>query len=115
MTDADIMKALVCCPKAQCSECPYDINCIARITSDALDLINRQKADNERLKKLLAEEEAKYKECAKRFYKEAIKEFAEMIKDRYPNKYVVWGGGAYGITFENFIDNLVKEMVGDTE
>ena len=77
------------------------------------DLINRQKAEIERLKRLLEEEEAKYKECAKRFYKEAIKEFAEIIKDRYPNKYVVWGGGAYGITFENFIDNLVKEMVGE--
>lgn len=77
----------------------------------------------ERLKKLLEEEEAKYKECAKRFYKEAIKEFAERLKEALPMECitVVEGNDMEGITDTGFqkddtmttIDNLVKEMIGE--
>ena len=59
MTDNDIIKALelqpYCNPKkGQCGKCPYLIgcnDCATRFPQDALDLINRQKADYLRLEK----------------------------------------------------------------
>ena len=74
------------------------------------DLINRQKAEIERLKRLLEEDEAKYKECAKRFYKEAIKEFAERLKDKQQT--FISDEYAYKFICLIEIDNLVKEKVG---
>ena len=88
MTDNEIIKALECCSKPvieeYCSECPYHLggqeNC-HKLLGDILDLIKRQKAEIERLKKLLAEADTSYNKCAKRFYKEAIKEFAKRLKN----------------------------------
>jgi transcription elongation GreA/GreB family factor len=63
-------------------------------------------AEIERLKKLLEEADVSYNKCAKRFYTEAIKEFAERLKKEMSfGRYVQ----------SDQIDNLVKEMVGDTE
>ena len=81
MTDTEIIKALECCSKPVieecCSECPYHLggqeNC-HKLLGDILDLINRQQAEIERLKKLLAEADTSYNKCAKRFHKDAIKE-----------------------------------------
>lgn len=52
MTDNEIIKALECCRSTSCYDCPYnDENlCIDALLQYALDLINRQKAENERLK-----------------------------------------------------------------
>ncbi len=57
MTDAEIIKALECCAKAVntfvCNEskCPlFGTNCIDILSKNALDLINRQKAEIGRLK-----------------------------------------------------------------
>ena len=99
---------------------------------DALDLINRQKAEIKRLEELVysADNEAAnvrdlYKEEIVRFKKHivfeiesaydrgrkaAIKEFAERLKEQYPWK----GDYLYSTkrTIEN-VDNLVKEMVGE--
>lgn len=56
----------------------------------AFDLINRQQADNERLKKLLEEADVNYNKCAKRFYKEGVKEFAERLKAKFADiEYVI--------------------------
>lgn len=80
MTDNDIIKALECCssqPQELCCNCPIDIRkikggCITALTTNALDLINRLQAENERLSKitrpLIAEIKAEaYKEfCEKR-------------------------------------------------
>ena len=55
MTDNDIIKALECCDKFECDECPLDhhsadpVICERRCKQEALDLINRQKAEIERL------------------------------------------------------------------
>ena len=54
LTDEEIVKALECCTKdGWCKECPYFINGIdcgnQRSENDYLDLINRQKAEIERL------------------------------------------------------------------
>ena len=73
---------------------------------NALETVNRQQAEIERLKKILAEEEEKYKLCAKRFYKVGVKDFAEKLKS------------TYFIDSERLccqVDKVFKEMVGDTE
>ena len=52
MTDKEIIKALECCIKhTECPECPMKgtRNCISELNKNALDLINRQQAEIERL------------------------------------------------------------------
>ena len=53
MTDAEIIKALKCCIKGKCSECPlkamFCSECV--VMGFALELINRQKAEIEKLQK----------------------------------------------------------------
>ena len=53
MTDNEIIKALECCRNDECSQCPLqDGVCSEKdVIKDALDLINRQKAEIERLNK----------------------------------------------------------------
>ncbi|MBQ0097358.1 MAG: hypothetical protein KBS62_00260 [Oscillospiraceae bacterium] len=55
LTDEEIIEALELCVKARCSKnCSYknigNANCIKNIIKDSLDLINRQKAEIEKLK-----------------------------------------------------------------
>mgnify|MGYP006372352803 CR=1 FL=1 len=71
-----------------------------------IDLITCQREEIEGLKKILAEEEEKYKLCAKRFYKVGVKDFAEKLKS------------TYFIDSERLccqVDKVFKEMAGDTE
>ena len=54
MTDKEIIKALEChsvstIAKCQCCPYRYEANCGHQMTRDALDLINRQQAEIERL------------------------------------------------------------------
>ena len=52
MTDNEIIKALGCCSKKECNTCPcYDdeIECGEILIGHTIDLINRQKAEIERL------------------------------------------------------------------
>ena len=84
-------------------------DCSANINVEILDLINRQKAEIERLKKELTEYKLRLKmsECTVDETKsEAIKEFAERLKEK-----LQWDVEFENmIVFENDIDNLVKEM-----
>ena len=103
-TDEEIKKALECCTHscAACKECPYTDEkwCVHELTKDALDLINRQQAEIERLK----DHNKQLRYDRKKITNEAIKEFAERLKDavKYnPDEYL-------GIQYE--IDVLVKEM-----
>ena len=52
MTEREIIKALECCKDNNCHECPIK-GCTEDIFVEALDLIDRQKAEIERLKKEL--------------------------------------------------------------
>ena len=120
MTSEQIIKAMICCtnfPVCDRDNCPYgeSTNCATMLGKDVVELINRQKAEIERLKKLLAEEEEKYNLCAKRFYTEAIKEFAERLKNKILTTYKSTDGTCIYEINNSTIDNLVKEMVGDTE
>ena len=122
MTDNDIIKALECCgcDNYQCDKCPYAYK-TCTVYKDSLDLINRQKAEIERLRecpKCVYEYDGEMTEfCVKapcpnyktadEIRSEAIKEFAERLKEtkfKHGNDFMVYADS---------IDTLVKEMVGD--
>lgn len=100
LSDEDIIKALECCIKNDCDNCPFDslLN-YSDCLKGFLDLINRQKAEIERLKQKPLYD----------FYKEkseAIKEFAERLKEKATSTF--YEEHKYVDTED--IDNLVKEM-----
>lgn len=122
MTDNEIVKALECCGKtSSCDGCPLredTKHCTPIISINALSLINRQKAEIERLgkdSKRLKKVQMQLDDAMKMYSTikaEAIKEFAKKFK----RKSVVWRidnfDMGYQITDDEF-DNLVKEMVGE--
>ena len=131
MTDAEIIKALECCTSDEvgmCHICPLDGGCNGDITillNCSLDLINRQKEEIERLKNnvfcevvideetmrnIVNEKVAGFELDIASIKAEAIKEFAERLK----NKFEISSAYSFGY-FECQIDNLVKEMEGDAE
>lgn len=88
MTDNDILKALECCSKPHCNNsiCPMFDNtintkdCITKLSTNALDLISRQKAEKEALiagqetlQKYIAEQKAEI-EGLEKLYDQAYKE-----------------------------------------
>jgi hypothetical protein len=132
-TYEQIIKALECCANedASCPECPVgrDYDCRLQIASYALETINRQKAEIERLNHIRAElsreidrlEEAYsiYEETTglKQVRAEAIREFVERLFERVAVKTLVGKSEDYSDGFieatcwyDEEIDNLVKEM-----
>ena len=143
MTDNEIIKALECCRQKEehCHICPYNpVNdCCRRIQDDALDLINRQKAEidilirkKESLMDEIAEQQAEIErlkgenkqirtDC--RWCEEwqttellgerakAIKEFAERLKGKAYYCEKIDRKDDFVVN-ETDIDNLVKEIVG---
>ena len=91
-------------------------NCIHTYCVNGADLINRQEAEIERLKRILDSYALQYGTAVDkdRFLRqaksEAIKEFAERLK---LNGY--WDIDLPDYVFVDDIDNLVKEMVGEGE
>ena len=120
MTDKEIIKALECCTQQhKCNECPYlmehHLVCNHHLHKDTLDLINRQQAEIERLSNSAKQWEytAKGLFIGKQTAKaEAIKEFAERLKEKLHLNGVVMGSNC-AIVEDTDIDNLVKEMVCD--
>jgi len=142
MTDNEIIEALECCKELKCSECPKKTNlfatdCDVQLCQEAIDLINRLKAEIERLQHILVSFmseveilERNYgadtsnipkiavlgterENIIKQTKSEAIKEFAERIK-----KELHFISYPLDMNFKTnevneLIDNLVKEMVGD--
>lgn len=98
MTDNEIIKALECCTQQhKCNECPYlmehHLVCNYHLYKDTLDLINRQQAEIDRLQAECGNQSVLWSkhfegifETAKETVKtEAIKEFAEMLKECFEN------------------------------
>ena len=108
MTDNEIIKAMEYCyaNENHCRICPYmqKDQCIVVRTKDALDLINRQKAEIEALKLI----NSTYAADTNEIREIAIKEFAERLKEQIHIK-------KDRLFYADKIDNLVKEMVGDAE
>jgi hypothetical protein len=81
MTDNEIIKAFECCSNAdritECGRCPYyRKGCLDKVHADATDLINRQKAEIEKLTKLndiLLEAGQRWQKS----YETLVKEFTE--------------------------------------
>ena len=129
MTDNEIIKALECCSTGEtyvdCEKngCPLYLGITMgckyidkenQLYSDALDLINRQEAEIEKLKGSTIVSNIMESQRIKREAKaEAYKEFAErlnekaQIADCFDSYNMVVG--------THFIDNLLKEMVGEKE
>lgn len=123
MKDNEIINGLECCNheyvwQKECFDCEYatfEANCGKEMIKDALDLINRQKAEIEKLKTDFQIEASNKLE--KEIKAEAIKEFAERLKnhlrqqpkwcinrDHYRNV-----GFSYDDVFFG-IDHILKEM-----
>lgn len=77
MTDNDVIRALECCSNAEpCANCPYQKQCDETDLAEiALNLISRQKAEIERLKKGWRADVIETAELKA----EAVKEFAERL------------------------------------
>ena len=125
LKDEEIIKALEHCSSSdlgECRNCPFYEQCEndEQLVKYALDLINRQKAEIERLKQNLEEAHIDIKEHfttfqieqaeeLKKVKSEAMKEFAEKLKKIsriYLNRK---GMLTHAVSLEE-IDNLVKEM-----
>ena len=110
MTDNEITKGMECVigNDVNCSECAYQKvlpfpSCRRMCAKNALDLINRQKAEIERLQKNIDGLNIFTKNHIKVIRLQAIKEFAEKLKNCFAIS------GDY-LDIINIIDNLVKEM-----
>lgn len=119
-TDEDIISSLeVIATTGNCNECKIrnckwgTCNCSQITANAALDLINRQKAEIEKLKGSTIVSNIMESQRIKREAKaEAYKEFAEALRKRYDNP--VWYLGGSNGFFDN-LDSFVKEMVGEKE
>lgn len=139
MTDEQIVKALVqCASEEYCSGCSMlgrasvGYECMKKVMKDAVDLIKRQQAEIESLE---ADYENVYKQatadllasitdggtscewCIDKHRAEAIKEFAERLKEtnlyEFIEEYFDNAELCYEVRsdlFNDFIDNLVKKM-----
>lgn len=119
MTDKELINCAEGCVGGipPCSiGCPFDdgspetSECMNALITRLLDLINRQQAEIDilkaDLKRVCAERDART--FTNNFIKsEAIKEFARRLKCVVPQE--------TGVIRCSDIDNIVKEMVGDTE
>ena len=103
MTDKDIINQWKHERELAECVCSYFVDQVElSLVNETIDLINRQKAEIERLQKLLDD---KCDRCIARDKSEAIKEFASRLKCGVPQE--------YGVISCYDVDNLVKEMVGD--
>ena len=127
MTDNEIIKALKCCKKAKINQdcvvlkCPcstqYCCNIgLENLRNEALNLINRQKAEINNLKAEIAEHKAmleafdnelvSFNKAIKTAKSEAYKEFAEKLKEFMHNKFKDLDEYEFEYITERDIDNL---------
>lgn len=123
-TDEEIIKALEYCNAdiSKCDRCVLQRDCesnpfYSAVAEHALDLINRQKAEIERLKGSTIVNSIVERQRIKREAKtEAYKEFADMVKKNIKE---VWnynnGTCSCVLILTKDIDNFLKEMLGEEE
>ena len=126
-TDEEIIRNYewcIGCTSDRCRECTMDEEgfCEEELQDLVLDLINRQKAEIEKLKGSTIVSNIMESQKIKREAKaEAYKEFAEKIKKSIKeNVDEAWhrddGNGIYDAEYVlDDVDNLLKEMVGEKE
>ena len=118
MTDNEIIKAL---EKFKCVNCNgdcakescEDLECPLNLVKSALDLVNRQKAEIERLNavsEICGDCHRQHAEKIERTKAEGIKEFAERLKNKmFEEDFLL----CEPCDMADMIDDLVKEMVGE--
>lgn len=125
-TDEEIISSLeVIATTCNCNECKIrsgkwgTCNCSETTANAALDLINRQKAEIERLRGSTIVNNIMESQRIKREAKaEAYKEFAEKLK---LHSYIMSDESQtgiinrYSVVTVNQIDNILKEMIGDEQ
>lgn len=126
MTDNEIIKALECLQKENSSpddrhKCYFMwkketcFNCHHTVAKEALDLINRLKAENEQKAKKLQE----ILPIVAELKSEAIKEFAERLKEELVVTQFECGDYLYDVYDVNetldTIDKIKTEMVGEND
>ena len=130
ISDDEIISSLeVIATTRNCSECKIrncdwgGCNCSQITANAALNIINRQKAEIERLKecpKCIYEYDGKTTEycvqgpCSnfktvEQIKSETYKEFAEHLKEKWSNNYY----DSPNVDFDEFVDNSLKEMKGE--
>lgn len=117
LTDAEIKKALECCMNGHCDDCPFREtreHC-NNLDSLILDLINRQKAEIERLQEKLNTVKAMVNETIplveqelKTAKAEAYKEFAERVKIRFSGTLQ-----CSGWLIQKVVEDIIEKMVGE--
>lgn len=124
MTDEQIIKAYERCftlgfDESTCYECPFytaTAKCTEDLRDSALALINRQKAEIERVKKrntLLLKKKCKDINTARKIIKsEAIKEFAERLKEKLANLSVRTKTHGRKTT-PNYVDDIANQILHD--
>ena len=123
MTEAEILKALVWCTDSipPCHICKYDEDtytsdeCMGKLMKDALDLINRQKAEIEMLKKdkyIIKDGvlELVPRTDIEEIKSEARKEVVDVVRKLFIN--APMQGGSFLIKYED-ADSFLKEMDGE--
>lgn len=116
MTDKEIIQALEYCKTDKdrnCRNCPYkDVKtyCFEMVREDALDLINRQQAEIERLQ----ENNKAIMQTIADVHTEAIKEFDERLKEDCLSYPLENGDLTMLVDVESY-NNLKKETVGEQE
>lgn len=115
MTSNEIIKALECCLKTnqayKCTDCRYynkTANCLSRLMTDTVDVINRQQAEIESLNNKLIEQQLKNNmlyETSLEIKSEAIKDFGKLLIDNSHN----------GVISVCDIPDYVVEMVGEVK
>ena len=121
MTDNDVIKALECISGKEvfCHDCKYSAHsfypkCKQEAGKDALDLINRQQAEIERLQEkqdLFADIGKMYSEIKA----DAVKEFADMVKENASKNDFICMDAVIATEYiisKHKLDDLLKE-VGD--
>lgn len=128
MTDNEIIKALECCTseitrEVNCTNCPMlgTRDCMTELKKNALDIINRQKEEIEKLQSdhsSMQSTLAKMSLVVEQAKQEAVKEFAERLQDKLATNVTVeyetndgFLRDVYDITETHIaINELVKEM-----
>ena len=128
MTDKHIIKAVgICRTQDTCRGCPYHelymAGCVGALMKDVFDLINRQKAEIERLKKNIDGLNIFTTNHMKVIRLQAIKEFAEEFEYFVLNEGIevvepkckdyesyINGANQFRYQIKNGINNIIKEM-----
>ncbi len=116
MTYKEIIFSLECCENGKCSECSFAFKggCILKLRTRALDLINHQQAEIERLESIISTDNQMIKslnKCYEISKSEAIKEFADRLGNYKEYRYNENCDFVPYVRLSD-IEKVVYEMVG---